>query len=75
MKLTSHIEGKYIQQTKILVTKLPNQLGVVNAYYEKSAAREAYTIPFTKTAIDKLQEGKTPFGPDSEHCRSSKSGF
>jgi hypothetical protein len=71
LKLTSHIEGKYIQQTKKLVTKLPNQLGVVDAYYEKSAAREAYTLPFTKTAIDKLQEDKTPFGPDSVNIADS----
>jgi len=65
LKLTSHIKDKYIQQTKKLVTKLPNQVGVVDAYYEKSAPREAYSIPFRKTEIDKLQEGKTPFGPDS----------
>ena len=75
MKLTSHIKGKYIQQTKKLVTKLPNQVGVVDAYYEKSAPREAYSIPFTKTEIDKLQEGKTPFGPDSEYCNPARVDF
>jgi hypothetical protein len=31
LKLTSHIKGKYIQQTKKLVTKLPNQVGVVDS--------------------------------------------
>jgi hypothetical protein len=47
------------------VTKLPTEAGVGDAYYEKIAPTEAYNIPFTRTAVDKLLEGKTPFGPDS----------
>jgi hypothetical protein len=56
--LTSHIEGKYVQQTKKLVTKISTtNPGRTEAYYEIGPPREVYTIPFTKTAVDKLLEG------------------
>lgn len=54
-----------MQQTKKLVTKMPDQTGKIEAYDEKARPREVYPIPFTKAAVDKLLEGKTPFGPDS----------
>jgi hypothetical protein len=55
LRVTSHIEGKYWQQTKKLVIKIPDvHTGRVEAYYEKGVPREVHTIPFTKTAVDKL---------------------
>jgi hypothetical protein len=55
-----------MQQTKKLDQQMSaTKPGTTEAYYEKGQPREAYTIPFNKQAVDKLLEGKTPFGPDS----------
>lgn len=66
LNVTSHMEGKYMQQTKKLVTGVPdNKTGVLKSWYEKGVPRAVHAIPFTKTAVDKLLEGQHPFGPDS----------
>lgn len=62
---TSHIEGKYKQQTKKLVRKIIPETGKTDAYYVKGVPREVYTIPFSKAAVDKILQSQHPFGPDS----------
>src|SRR5438093_4131226 len=64
--VNGHIEGKYKQQTKKLITGPPDpRTGKTDAYYEKDVPRTAHTIPFNKTTVDKLLKGEHPFGPDS----------
>ena len=66
LRINGHIEGKYSQQTLKLVNAPPDpKTGQSTAYYEKGVPRTVHTIPFTKTAVDKLLTGEHPFGPDS----------
>ena len=37
----------------------------MTAHYIKDTPREVYSIPFSKTEVDKVLKGEHPFGPDS----------
>ena len=60
----THTEGKYTQQTKIIKTKL-NASNEEEAYYERSAPRESYTIPWDKNKANELLTSEKIFGKDS----------
>ena len=60
-----HIEGKYKEQTKKLVSGMDPNTGRITADYIKDIPREVYSITFSKTEVDKLLKGEHPFGPDS----------
>jgi hypothetical protein len=61
-----HIEGKYKQQTKKLVTSRPDpETGKIAADYVRDIPRTVHTIHFNKATVDKLLNGEHPFGPDS----------
>lgn len=57
-------EGKYTQQTKTIKTKI-NSKGEEEAYYERSAPRDAYTIPWNKKTAESILTGEKYFGEDS----------
>jgi hypothetical protein len=64
--LDSHIEGKYVQQTKKLVMDNPDPTtGRVNTKYVRSNPRDVYTIPFSKEKVEEILKAENPFGPDS----------
>jgi len=66
LNIISHIEGKYMQQTKRLVTSDPDATtGKLETWYEKGQTRVAHTIPFTKKEVDKILFGEHPFGLDA----------
>jgi hypothetical protein len=44
-----HIEGKYKEQTKKLVSGMDPNTGRITADYIKDIPREVYSIPFSKT--------------------------
>ena len=41
------------------------ETGRVEAYYVKGMPRDVYSIPFTKTTVDKILNSEHPFGADS----------
>jgi len=63
--VNSHIEGKYKEQTKKLVSQMDPNTGRMTADYIKDIPREVHSIPFSKTEVDKVLKGEHPFGPDS----------
>jgi hypothetical protein len=63
-KCSHEHEGKYIQQTKFIKTRI-NSTGEEEAYYERSAPRDAYTIPWNKKTADSILTGEKYFGEDS----------
>src|SRR6476619_733441 len=67
ISVRSHIEGKYKELTKQLVTKMDNENGRVNAYYVKGPIRTVHTIPFSKKTVDKILNNPEPFGADSQN--------
>ena len=48
IRSNSHIEGKYTQQTKFIKTKYNTSTKEEEAYYERGAPREVYTIPWIR---------------------------
>jgi hypothetical protein len=66
IRVITHVEGKNIEQTKKLAYGPRNETtGRVEAYYEKGQARDHYSIPFTKKAVDHWLSNGHPFGADS----------
>jgi hypothetical protein len=63
--LRGHVEGRYLEQTKRLVTSTNIETGRVDVVYERGAPRMVHTIPFDKKEVDKVLFGEHPFGPDS----------
>jgi hypothetical protein len=61
----SHVEGKYSELTRQLVTKIDHETGETRGYYLKGPMRERFTIPFNKKAVDKILDNEHPFGEDS----------
>ena len=55
------MEGKHLQQTR----NTRQQARSDKILVENGVPRVVHTIPFTKTAVDKLLNGQLPFGPDS----------
>jgi hypothetical protein len=64
IRSNTHTEGKYIQQTKFIKTKL-NSSNEEEAYYEKGAPRDVYTIPWDKKKANELLTSENVFGKDS----------
>ena len=60
-----HEEGKYIMQTRQLHNELNKNTGKMISMYLKGNPKVAYSIPFSKTEVDKYLKGEHPFGPDS----------
>jgi len=62
-----HVEDQYYEQTKRLqLSDSINTLtGVQETYYVKDVPRLIYSIPFSKTNVDKIINNKHPFGSDS----------
>ena len=61
-----HIEGKYKELTRQLLTRMDSETGRVNAYYVKGPVRSVHTLPFTKKAVDRILNDPNPFGADSQ---------
>ena len=65
IRSNSHTEGKYTQQTKFIKTKYNSSTKEEEAYYERGAPREVYTIPWNKKIADSILTGEKYFGEDS----------
>jgi hypothetical protein len=49
IRSNTHTEGRYMQQTKNIVTKYNPQTNEEEAHYEKGSPRDVYTIPWLQT--------------------------
>jgi hypothetical protein len=58
-------EGKFTQQSKFIKTKYNSSTKEEEAYYEKGAPRDVYTIPWNKKTADSILTGEKYFGEDS----------
>lgn len=58
-------EGKYLQQTKNIVTKFNPETGEELTQYHKGPPRETYTIPWDKKKANELLTSEKIFGEDS----------
>jgi len=58
-------EGKYMQQTKVIKTRLNPQTGEHIQDYNMGSPREAYTIPWDKKTAQNLLSSEKIFGEDS----------
>ena len=47
-------EGKFIEQTKIIKTKLNSTTNEEEQYYERGTPRDVYTIPWNKKTADAI---------------------
>jgi hypothetical protein len=65
IRSNSHMEGKFIQQTKHIKTKYNSNTKEEEAYYERGAPRDVYTIPWSKKTADSIVSGEKYFGEDS----------
>jgi len=65
IRSNTHIEGKFMEQTKHTVTKYNPQTHEEEAYYEKGAPREVYTIPWNKKTAESILSGEKYYGEDS----------
>jgi hypothetical protein len=49
LRILEHVEERYLQQTKRLVTSSPDpNTGRIEAFYEKGHPRQIHTFPFGK---------------------------
>ena len=58
-------EGKYIQQTKRIKTKYNSSTKEEEAYYERGAPRDVYSIIWNQKTADLILTGEKYFGEDS----------
>ena len=58
-------EGKFIEQTKIIKTKLNSSTKEEEQYYERGTPRDVYTIPWNKKTADAILTSEKYFGEDS----------
>lgn len=65
IKCTHEAEGKYIQQTKEIVTRLNRETGEHMQDYHMGPPRDAYTIPWDKKKANELLTSEKIFGEDS----------
>jgi hypothetical protein len=65
IRSNSHTERKYTQQTKFIKTKYNSSTKEEEAYYERGAPREVYTIPWNKKIVDSILTGEKYYGEDS----------
>jgi hypothetical protein len=65
IKCSHENEGKYTQQTKFIKTKYNPDTREEEAFYEKGAPRDVYTIPWNKKTADSILTGEKYFGQDS----------
>jgi len=56
------MEGRYLEQTKNLVTNTNIETGRVDVVYERGAPRMVHTIAFSNKEVDKVLFGELPFG-------------
>jgi len=54
-----------MEQTKHTITKYNPQTHEEEAYYEKGAPREVYTIPWNKKIAESILSGEKYYGEDS----------